>query len=70
MCSDRVGNVPDADGVEVLAGAGLLDEHLAVHVVVVTSSEDMNVPHHLQHIQTLLYSLRWQVVLNCLQSKP
>ena len=59
----------DADSVEVLAVAGLLNKHLAVHVVVVTSSEDMNVPHHLQNIQSLLNSLWWEVVLNNLQSK-
>ena len=60
----------DADSVEVLAVAGLLNKHLAVHVVVVPGSEDVNVPHHLQNIQPLLNSLWWEVIINSLQSKP
>ena len=39
MCSDRVGNVPDANGVEVFAVAGLLNEYLTVHVVIIACGE-------------------------------
>ena len=47
--ADAVGHVADGDGVEVLAVAGLLHKHLAVHVVVVAGGEHLDVPHHLEH---------------------
>ena len=35
-------------------------KNLSVDVIVVSSGENMNVPHHLEHIQALLKGLRWQ----------
>ena len=34
-----------------------LKEHLSVDVVVVSSGENVNVPHHLEHVQSLLKRL-------------
>ena len=50
MRSDRIGDVSDADGVEVFAIASLLNEYLAIHIVIVACSEYLNISHHLQDI--------------------
>ena len=55
MRSDRIGDVSDAYGVEVFAIASLLDEYLAIHIVIVACSEYLNISHHLQNIQSLFY---------------
>ena len=57
------------------AGAGaevetdhLLHEHLGVDVIVIPGSEDVDVPHHLQHVQPLLQGLGWQAVWHSVQT--
>ena len=55
MLSDGGGNALDLDGVQVLAGLVRpeLYELLHVHVVREAAHEDVNVPHDLEHVQTL-----------------
>lgn len=67
VSSQRVGDVPDVDGVQVLVLAALLDEDLIVQVVVVAGDEQVNVPHDLQHVQALVQRLRWQMIVDGLQ---
>ena len=43
---------------------------LTVHVVVVSRGEDLDIPHHLQHVQALLHSLGGEVVLHGVQVQP
>jgi len=60
VCSDRVGNMPNAYGVQMLAverRARLLDKALRVQVVVVPRHEDVDVAHQLQHVQALFERL-------------
>lgn len=49
----RVGNVPGANDVEVLALAVRLYEHLQVHVVGIRGGESVYIPHDLQHVYAL-----------------
>jgi hypothetical protein len=58
--SDRVGDVPNTYGVQMLAierRARLLDKALCVQVVVVPRHEDVDIAHQLQHIQALFERL-------------
>ena len=66
MCSDRIGNVPNVDGIEVLVLAIGFHENLVIQVVQVIGHKDVNVAHDFQHIQALFQSLGGQVVINCL----
>ena len=45
MHSNRIGDVSDAYGVEVFAIASLLDEYLAIHIVIVACGEYLNISH-------------------------
>ena len=51
--ADRVRYMPDVDSVEVFVVTGSLDEDLVVEVVEKLGHENVNIPHDLQHIQTL-----------------
>lgn len=60
MRSDRVRYMSGTDGVQVLSirrRAYLLHEALRVEVVVVSRHKDVDVPHQLQHVQTLFERL-------------
>lgn len=53
VSSDRVSNVSDVDGVEMLVVARVLYEDLVIQVVLVLGHEYVDVTHDFQHIQTL-----------------
>ena len=53
VCSDRIGNVPDVDGIEVLVLAIGFHENLVIQVVQVIGHKDVNVSHDFQDIQAL-----------------
>ena len=64
MRSDRIGNVPDVDGIQVLILTIGFDENLVIQVVQVIGYKHVNVAHDFQHIQALFQGLGRQVVID------
>ena len=55
--------VPNVDSVEMFVVAPELHKDLIVEVVHVSGDEDVDIPHNLQYVKSLLKCLWWQVVL-------
>ena len=53
MGADGVGNMANVDGGKKLGFGGPLHKYLVVEIIAVVGDKDVDIPHDLEHVQTL-----------------